>query len=342
MSDYNFIEKLLCPRPIKNAGTYEAANAGLGAAITELQTENANLTREKADLLTAAGASKQENMAIITSLSTQVSTLTRDLSACNASLNQSLPSDLQNHSANFYKLPAATQVLLDAYMNKYPEGFVTYNGRYWGANKTRYRLDIKAWLLEGQNDWETVSMVKSCKGRVSDVLADNPGTSFHAACDRAFMHVTHAMCDSISYAYDSQLWGSDCMEFWQFASETRVIGRGDCEDKSVLGFVGACIAGIPFEMMRLVTGTTYSGEGHATLFYFASDGKWHHMNSTTNYSADKDPKTLPLTGDDSEQLNIKTVWFSATQNKTFTTFDPTTASPGEKKDGIFKHLRWLQ
>jgi len=342
MPDYNFIEKFLCARPIGECAVLVSTNNELADTIYWLQAENANLEREKQEIIASGVASKQENMQKIADLSSQITTLQTDLSACNASLNQSLPSDLQNHSANFYKLPAATQVLLDAYMNKYPEGFVTYNGRYWGANKTRYRLDIKAWLLEGQNDWETVSMVKSCKGRVSDVLADNPGTSFHAACDRAFMRVTHAMCDSISYTYDSQLWGSDCMEFWQFASETRVIGRGDCEDKSVLGFVGACIAGIPFEMMRLVAGTTYSDEGHATLFYFASDGKWHHRNSTTNYSADKDPKTLPLTGDDSEQLNIKTVWFSATQNKTFTTFDPTTASPGEKKDGIFKHLRWLQ
>jgi hypothetical protein len=175
---------------------------------------------------------------------------------------------------------------------------------------------------------------------VSDVLVDNPGSSFHLACDRAFMRVTNALGDSIQYAYDQSTWGVDCSEFWQFASETRTIGRGDCEDKAVLSFVGAVIAGVPFEMLRLVTGTTYSGEGHCTLFYFASDGKWHHRNSTTNYPADKDPKTLPLTGDNSEQLNIKTVWFSATQNKTFTNFDPTAATPKEKKDGIFKYLKW--
>jgi predicted transglutaminase-like cysteine proteinase len=340
MSDYCWLEKALCPRPINDAKICAGTNAQLDDAINILKTDNANLTREKQDIITAADASKQENMQKIASLSTQVSTLTVDLSACNAELNISLPSDLQDHSANFYKLPSATQVLLDAYMNKYPEGFVTYNGRYWGKDKTRYQLDVKAWLLEGQNDWQIVSMVKLCRGRVADVIADNAGVQFHSACDRAFMRVTHALGDSIDYTYDTQTWGSDCAEFWQFASETRTITRGDCEDKAVFSFVGCVIAGIPFEMLRLVTGTTYSGEGHCTLFYFASDGRWHHRNSTTNYSSDKDPKTLPLTGDDSEQLNIKTVWFSATQNKTFTTFDPTEANTEEKKDGLFKYLKW--
>ena len=340
MTNYNFIEKLLCGRPIADGNTCTGTNGVLGQKIAELQTDVQNLEREKQEIITGAGLTKKECLVQIDALNVQITGLNTKISELNAQLNQSLPSDLQTHSSNFYQLPVTTQTLLDVYMNKYPEGFVEYNGRYWGSAKTRYNLDVKAWLLEGQNDWRIVSMVKSCKGRVSDVLKENPGITFHEACDIAFMRVTNALCDSIQYTYDATTWGSDCAEFWQFASETRTIAKGDCEDKAVLGFVSGCIAGIPFEMMRLVAGMTVDNQGHATLFYFASDAKFHHRNSTTNYPANKDPKTLPLTGDDSEPLNIKTVWFSATQNKTFTNFDPTAASPKEKKDGLFKFLKW--
>jgi transglutaminase-like putative cysteine protease len=154
------------------------------------------------------------------------------------------------------------------------------------------------------------------------------------------MRVTNALSDTAQYTYDQTNWS--CTEFWQFASETNVIGRGDCEDKAIIGLVGAMIAGIPFEMLRLVAGMTFSNEGHCTMFYFASDLRWHHRNSTTIYSPDKDPTTLPLTGDGTENLNIQRVWFSATQNKTFTTFDPTAATAYEQKDGIFKFFKWTK
>ena len=340
MTNYNFIEKLLCGRPIADGKTYTDTNGTLSQKITELQTDIQNLTREKQILIQAGDETQQQNLEQIDTLNKQISCLNAQISVLNTQLNQSLPSDLQNHSPNFYKLLPATQTLVNTYMSKYPEGFVTYNGRYWGKDKTRYNLDVKAWILEGQNDWELVSMVKACKGRVADVIAEFPNLTFHQACDISFMRITHAIGDSIQYTYDNATWGNDCAEFWQFASETRVIERGDCEDKAIINLAAAGIAGIPFELLRLVAGTTYSNEGHCTHFYFASDGKWHHRNSTSNYAADKDVKTLPLTGDDSEQLNIKTVWFSATQNKTFTNFDPTAASTKEKKDGIFKYLKW--
>ena len=342
MTNYNFLEKWFCSKAITAETACSTSSNFLMEEITDLTTQIVNLKREKNNLIEGAEQSKQENLAKIDALSEQISELTTTVSELNAQLNESLPSDIQTHSPNFYKLLPATQILLDAYMNKYPEGFVVYNGRYWGAAKTRYNLDVKTWLMEGQNDWQIVSMVKACKGRVSDVLKEFPNISFHAACDIAFMRITHAIGDSIQYTYDTSTWGSDVPEFWQFASETRDITKGDCEDKAIINFVAACIAGIPFELLRLVTGTTYSNEGHCTHFYFASDLVWHHRNSTTNYPATKDPKTLPISGDDSESLNIKTVWFSATQTKTFTTFDPTTATAKEKKDGIFKYLRWLE
>jgi hypothetical protein len=314
----NFLEKLFCGRPISARDAYISANNVLNQEITGLRTDILSLEKEKLALIQAGNETQQQNLTQIDNLNKQISDLNAQISMLNAQLNQQLPSDLQTHSANFYKLPQATQTLLDAYMNKYPEAFVTYGGRYWGSNKNRYNLDVKAWLLEGQNDWEIVSKVKAAKGRISDVLAENSGLTFHQACDIAFMRVSHALGDSINYQYDNMSWGEN--EFWQFASESRVMTIGDCEDKSVYNFVGARIAGIPYELLRITAGMTFGGEGHATNFVFGSDLKWHHRNSTSNYAADKSLTSLPLTGDSSEMLNIQHPWFSATETKTFNWF----------------------
>jgi|GEM_PF-4089681 len=332
MTNYNFIEKLFCGRPIAAGNVCLASNETLGATITSLQIDVVNLEKEKREIVTSAGLTKKECLEQIDTLNAQISTLTGDLSACNASLNQSLPSDLQNHSANFYKLPQATQVLANAYCSKYPEAYVKYNGRSFGKNKTRYSLDVKAWLLQGKNDWEIVSKVKACRGMVSDIIADNPGISFHKACDRAYMRVTHALGDNVTYGYDQNTWGEQ--EFWNFASESKTIGENgggiDCEDKTVYDYIGCSIAGIPDELLRLGAGVTWSDEGHCSNFYMASDLKFHHRNSTTNYSADKDVLSLPLTGDESENLNFKNFWFSANAQHTWNWF----ATSADKKEAM--------
>jgi hypothetical protein len=154
------------------------------------------------------------------------------------------------------------------------------------------------------------------------------------------MRLTHALGDSIAYTYDSRSWGEN--EFWQFASETRNMGTGDCEDKAILNHVGARIAGIPWELLRVTAGLTFDGQGHATNFYFASDLKWHHRNSTSNYSATTTAISLPLSGDSYENLNIKNPWFSCTDNKTFNWFGTeaeTRAALKLRRQPFFKFLK---
>jgi predicted transglutaminase-like cysteine proteinase len=317
MQSDSLLERVFCGRLIRTRDANEQTNAILGQQIAVLEADKQNLQREMNELVAGAAQSKQENLARIASLSKEVSDLTSEISRLRAQLNSQQPID-PKQSLTFGYLPAGTQALATAYMNKYPEAYVTYGGRYWGTNRNRYRLDAKVWLLEGQNDWEIVSMVKAAKGRVQDVLAEKPDIGFHEACDIAFMRVTHALGDSIPYQFDDRSWGEN--EFWQFASETRIMKTGDCEDKAILNHVGARIAGIPYELLRVTAGMTFSNEGHATTFYLASDLKWHHRNSTTNYSAGKDAKSLPLTGDGSESLNIAQPWFSSTDTKTFNWF----------------------
>lgn len=317
----SFIEKVFCGRVIKERDTNNTLYTACGNKSLELEEEvNAlgasviNITRERDAILASTQASQKQNAQIIANLESEKSSLVTQVSSLQAQLNSQITYD-PGHSMTFPSLPQSTQNTLNAYMNKYPEAFITYSGRYWGTNKNRYPLDLKAWLTQGINDWEIVSMVKSCKGRVQDVLTEQPNLTFHQACDKAYMRITHSLGDSISYQYDTRAWGEN--EFWQFASETRVMRTGDCEDKAILNHIGARIAGIPYEMLRITAGMTFGGEGHCTNFYYASDNKWHHRNSTSNYSADKTVTSLPSPGDSGESLNIQNPWFSATDSKTF-------------------------
>jgi predicted transglutaminase-like cysteine proteinase len=330
-----FLEKIFCGRVITTRDGYIAEAIVTMDEIAGLQTDIQNLQKEKQALIKAAGETQQQNLTQIDSLNKQIADLNAQIVALNAQLNnQSLPSDLQTHSPNFYKLPQATQTLVDGYMNKYPEAFVTYGGRYFGTNKSRYNLDVKAWLSEGINDFEIVNKVKNAKARVVDVLAEQPTITFHKACDIAFMRVTNALGDSVTYGYDQNTWGEQ--EFWNFASESRVIGeRGggiDCEDKSIYSALGCAIAGIPDELTRVGAGMTFSNEGHCTLFYFPSDlSGFRHRNSTTNYSANKSVLSLPMSGDSTESLNIKTFWFSFNALHSWNWFASTTAKEETKR-----------
>jgi hypothetical protein len=313
----NFIEKLVCGRQIRQRDQLVASNADLGNTISDMSLKVLNLETERTTLLSSSTEDHQQLMATVDALNKKITDLNTQIVQLQAQLSQNV-NQFPKNSLTFGNLPMNTQTLLLTYMNKYPEAYITYGGRYFGVGHDRYDLDVKAWLLGGQNDRALVSMVKNARAMVVDVLAEQPTLTFHQACDVSFMRLTHAMGDSIAYTYDSRSWGEN--EFWQFSSETLVMNTGDCEDKAIMNYIGARIAGIPWEMLRITAGLTFSGEGHCTNFYYASDLKWHHRNSTTNYAADKTATSLPLTGDDSENLNIKTPWFSSTETKTFSWF----------------------
>jgi hypothetical protein len=313
----SFLEKFFCKTPIAKRNLLMSSNEDLLKSVSDLNLQILKLESERMVIISAASQDKAGLMITVDSLTKKISDLQNQKDQLQLQLNSGTNVN-PNVSANFPKLPMNTQTLLLGYMNKYPEAFITYGGRYFGTSHDRYDLDVKAWLLEGQNDRQIVSMVKDAGAMVSDVLKEDPTRSFHQACDISFMRLTHALGDSISYTFDQRSWEEN--EFWQFASETRVMGTGDCEDKAVLNYIGARIAGIPYEMLRITAGLTFSGEGHCTNFYYGSDLKWHHRNSTTNYAPDKTVSSLPISGDSSENLNIKNPWFSATETKTFNWF----------------------
>lgn len=232
-----------------------------------------------------------------------------DLNKANDQISQ-LSTDLMKKSDdNFKLLPPATQNILLAYLNKYQKSDILYSGRYFGANKESYAADVKIYGLEGQNDPAIIKRVKDANAFVFDIM-NQMNIPFHKACDIAVMRISAAF--KCNYVYDSDSWGSG--EFWMFASEREAMGKGDCDDHMVWRYVACRIAGIPKEMLRMVAGLTFSGEGHATNFYFASDLKWHHINSTSDFGNASNVLNLPLTSDSRDLLNIKEVWFAFTES----------------------------
>jgi len=327
----SWLENVFCKRPIAERDSYEARTITDAQSVFDLTNRVQELTREKNSLVASAGADGLASLQKINALEVQITTLNAQIASLTIQINSQVPATPQ-HSPGFNQLPLNTQTLVLTYLNKYPEAFITYDGRYWGAAKNRYKMDVKAWLLEGQNDFAITSHVGEVNARVSDVLHEQPDLTFHQACDIAYMRVTHYFGDSINYTFDSTTWGADVPEYWQFASETMVIKKGDCEDKAILNDVAATIAGIPRELRRITAGMTNDNQGHCTNYYFASDLHWHHRNSTTNYAADKAATSLPLNGDSTESLGIKTPWFSATADKTFNWF----GTEAQKRDTLLQ------
>ena len=234
-------------------------------------------------------------------------------------------------------LPQATQELLKEYWNRYAEADITYNGRWLGTKDRRYYLDLKAFALEGANDKRIIDRVVRGNCYVKNIMKER-GLDFHRACDIAVMNVSNVF--GCNYAYDSATWGTS--EFWMFASETEAFGQGDCEDMAIWRYVGCRIAGIPHEMLRIGAGITFTNEGHATNFYFASDLKWHHINSTSNYGSNIDIRVLPVTQDSKDPLNIKDVWFSFNEKKAWhdlVTSSQKIAIHGREAKRLLKHFK---
>lgn len=345
MVEYNLLEKLLCGRPINEGErlTVGIANAVVSEAQVKQQlAETERLLKvaqeQYSSCMSNSSSSAKQLQAQITVLLADQSKLKADLTKAQTTIS-AITASLDGKN-NFNMLPPTTQAVLLQYYNKYPEAFVTYGGRTWGSGRSKYNLDVKAWCLEGQNTQEINALLNECDGKISKVMQDNPNLTFHQCCDLAVMRIKAKTDSMVQYAYDSNTWGVD--EFWQFASETLAGKLGDCEDKAILNFVACRAAGIPREMLRIAAGMTFGGEGHCTNFYFASDLKFHHVNSTTNYPATKDVKSLPQSGDSGESLNLKSVWFSATDDKTFHWF--TTEAKAEvengKADGFLKWLKF--
>jgi hypothetical protein len=316
-----FLDNLFCGRFIADEKQKQAlvdiADAQAEAAIRDKVKAQADLKAINDQLqqtITLAAQDKSQTLQALNNLQNVVAGITEQKNNLETAL-------LACTSAKPYfsvldQLPASTQKLARGYMDKYPEANIAYRGRIWGKAQIGYDLDVKVWLQSGQNDAKIVSRVKGANAYVSDILKQNPGISAHQACDMAVMRVSCGFWKP--YGYDKDNFGVD--EYWQFASEMEVGQSGDCDDSAIWRYVGCRIAGVPAELMRFATGITNNGQGHATNHYLASDLLWHHINSTSAFSNTDKATSTPLNHDPNEQLGLATIWFSANELKTFSTY----------------------
>ena len=317
----SFVENIFC-------GSLQARIRNMqidyNSATTDLLVQtNANIklalqindvNRQYGELKLATSQTGSQQLAKIASQAEQITALGQTVATQSQNIaNMTSQASLQT---SFSLLPKVDQQIALQYYNKYPTADITYSGRPVGTNKTNSPMDVRVWCLEGQNDKAILDVVKGIT--VMDFMKQNPNLTFHQACDRCLMTVKNKLDGMIRYNSDLSDYGDN--EFWAFASETMILGTGDCEDKSIIDYCAWRAAGIPKELLRVTAGMTFSGDGHCTTFYLASDNKFHHVNSTTNYSANQNPVVLPLTGDNSEQLNIQYPWFSMTEDKSFSSF----------------------
>jgi hypothetical protein len=219
-------------------------------------------------------------------------------------------------------IPYEIQERILYYYSKYPQADIAYGGRYLGSNvNDTYSMDVKVWALEGQNDQAILKhlRVKGCK-TVSELM--QTGLGFHEACDMAVLLVWNAL--PVNYYFDQQIYSSG--EYWAFASElfaeTYQKNRGgDCEDHAHLRHIGYRMMDVPAGLLRIVCGYTNNDQGHSTNYYFTSDKKWHHVNSTSSADVPEITQT-PLDGDANDTIGIKLngEWFSFNENYAFHQF----------------------
>ena len=94
----------------------------------------------------------------------------------------------------------------------------------------------------------------------------------------------------------------------------------NCEGSTNLFMSYMIIAGVPYYLLRNCCGLTYSGFGHSTLYYYASDNKWHHIECTLNSYPWNKITDFPLRTDVSDTSNIEHVWFSFDARNSFHKF----------------------
>jgi hypothetical protein len=320
----NFVEKLFCGNVIKDRddknsamNVAQATTATIKTQLDALQVKVTNIEREKATIIEAAKAGEQAQLWRISQLEKERAALQTKYSELLAQQSASIPPTYTADDLEFSKLSPATQAKLIAYENKYTKMLITYPGRFVGKDANNsIELDVRTFLASGLNAWELNAWVNEKKTHVKDVMKDYPEKSYDEACEIAAVRVQSRLDNP--YGYDNASGGRS--EFWFFAIETFLgcTKRGmkfDCEDWAILKYILMRLSGIPDKMLRLVTGTTFSGEGHATLsMYFPHLGFFVHINSTSRCADNDKPSQFKRMGDSTEQLNIQTPWWSSTAN----------------------------
>jgi hypothetical protein len=144
-----------------------------------------------------------------------------------------------------------------------------------------------------------------------------------------------------NYEYDRVTFGS---EFFMFPFELRQLKKGDCDDWGIELASYLITAGVPEWRVRCVVGRCVSGVGHLTVYVLADNLKdWYHINSTSSWARVMKNKwgkleDFPKSGDSSDQMGIRDVWFSFNNKHAWHAFETEASEEDALKEEWMRNM----
>jgi len=316
MADETFLENIFCKRIMQQRDDADISADDNALKYNQEQVKRINLERELNSAIAAAGMKQSDAVTKIAQLEKEKSYLTEKYADAINSMVQ-LRKDansLFEHTREFWLCSQNLQQQLVAYENKYQKLLVQYPARFVGKQQNIILMDVKSFMDAGKNDWAMQAWAQEHNCRVQDVQKDYPAKTYEQCAEIAAVRVQARL--PVPYGSDDALWG--ITEFWEYATEvfygtTQKRLSFDCDSWAACKHVIRRICGVPDEMMRFVTGTTFGNEGHATnAVFMPSLGYFAHLNSTSRCSDNDDILQFKKMGDSSERINIAQHWWSST------------------------------
>jgi len=299
----------LCDGTCKAANYYRGEVTRLETLITEQEGEILKWTADYEVFKKSCSFDAQQAATKIVELGNEKTELQRQLEALQALAN---PDSL---------IPPALDQLLEFYRSKYPRAEVLYNGRYYATKngeKHYYPQDVRTFITP--TDFHFTNQTKAFK--LAQMIKEQK--DFHKGCDKLVELVWGFLTPN--YHDEASSWG--VTEYWNTPQETYVGAPMDCEDHANRLISYCRAAGLPAKMIYNVVGNTQLG-GHSTVYYFASDRKWHHLEATSYFPGnvlDTPSKDAP------DQLWIDSVWFRFNDEESFSSGIPDDVATVLKKD----------
>ena len=229
--------------------------------------------------------------------------------------------------------------IIRSYTAREPE---KYSEEYWNNRVPKANVLFKARKLPGYQMHFSVDVRQMITINDSVINRDLSEHSLLVSnpdeCNddiyRIYHHSRVKEINPYFYEYDNK--GFGC-EFFMYPYELRQIQQGDCDDWGIELASYLISAGVPEWRVRCVVGLTYSGGGHLTVYILADDlSSWHHLNSTTPWWTVEEKGYLklsdfPLSGDSTDEIGIKDVWFSFNHKYAWHAFETNTSENNLRK-----------
>jgi hypothetical protein len=205
-----------------------------------------------------------------------------------------------------YVIPSNVMQLIKLYNEKYEHKSIYHNSYMFAKNKNGINMDIRNWITPYDIEITNYCETKKIK-TVYQFIKE--GNGFHESCDLVVNDFLNSYKPLYKWDYQEFI-EFNITDLWQMPFQTKLAWQGDCEDYT--NFVISCLnnRGIPAGLTRNACGKTYSGYGHSTTNYLASDTKWKHIESTLSYGKNTDILKLYGIHDEKDTMNIQSIWYS--------------------------------